>query len=107
MSRAYINPFTHVDYGRYGGGAQCFSGVCAGQGRADVIAAGAWPASPHLTVGPDTSYVAVFLQAPDLVYAGPSASATGYEAGAAAYPAGWWPMSVGAGDVVVIRDVAN
>ena len=105
MSRACINPFTHLDYGRFGGGAQCFMGLCAPQGRADVTATAAWPGSAHLTVAADTGYVAVHLTAPGLIYAGPSGSTAVYDAQAATYPAGWWPMGVNVGDVVLVRDL--
>lgn len=103
MSRAYICPFDHVDLAHYGGGAQCFAGACAAP-RADVSTAAAWPSTPHLVVA-TVGYVAVYLTAEALIYAGPAAGASTYDALAGAYPAGWWPMAVGTNDVVVIRDL--
>ena len=104
MSRAYISAFDRLDLGRYGGGAQCFPGACSAP-RADVRTAAGWPAAPHMTVGAGGGYVAIYLTAEALIYAGPAADAATYDARAGAYPAGWWPMAVQPADVVLVRDL--
>lgn len=109
MSSAYISCFDNVDFGGFGRGAQCFDGVTQ-QDRKDVTASTSWPATPHETVAAGSYYAAVYLTVPGLIYAGPAgadhaADLVLWNARAAAYPAGWWPVSVLAGHVVAIKDL--
>lgn len=101
MSTAYISAFDNVDYDGFGRGAQCFDGFCS-QDRVTVTATTSFPGSPQMTVQTGTNYVAVYLSAPGLVYAGPAPFVANR---AQALPAGWWPMTVNAGDVLFIRDL--
>ena len=104
MSIARISPYDGLDAGGFRRGAQCFGGACS-QARVDAAASAAWPATPPFVAADPTAYAAVSLAQAGLLYAGPSTDPALWEVRAGAFPAGWWPVALNTGDVVVVRDL--
>ncbi|UTP38173.1 hypothetical protein M9M90_13195 [Phenylobacterium sp. LH3H17] len=73
------------------------------QDRTSIVPAAGWSAEPALSVEPVVGVAVIYLDAPALIYVGPSDHDAEWEARAVAYPAGQWRMVTTKGDKVALK----
>ncbi len=98
---ASINPFDRLDFGGYGNGGQCFTGVCS-QDRVDIAAVPAAFPAAQMAVESTTRYVALSITdgARVKIYAGPVDATDAVKQARATVAGDGWSCAVQAGHVV-------